>query len=161
MSVRARLPPQASALAAAPMTSAKSDHFDGARFLNPRRLSRAADVGSAANAARAADAVAETHRRSQPSGRPLLDGAAAAVTFIGHSTFLIQTAAGNILTDPMYSERAGPLNRHRAAAGSRSRRCASTTCRRFRRCSLSHNHYDHCDLRDAPQASRGDSIRSW
>ena len=40
---------------------------------------------------------------SVPQGR-------AAITFIGHSTFLIQTAAGNILTDPMYSERAGPLN---------------------------------------------------
>src|SRR6266850_5985391 len=39
-----------------------------------------------------------------------LDDAAAVITFIGHSTFLIQTAAGNILTDPMYSERAGPLN---------------------------------------------------
>ena len=41
---------------------------------------------------------------------PALDGAAAAVTFIGHATFLIQTAAGNVLTDPIYSRRAGPLN---------------------------------------------------
>ena len=39
-----------------------------------------------------------------------LDGSTAVVTFIGHSTFLIQTAAGNVITDPMYSERAGPLN---------------------------------------------------
>ena len=45
-----------------------------------------------------------------PQRPPALDGAAAVVTFIGHSTFLIQTAAGNILTDPMYSQRAGPLN---------------------------------------------------
>ena len=36
--------------------------------------------------------------------------AAAVVTFIGHATFLIQTEAGNILTDPMFSERAGPWN---------------------------------------------------
>jgi hypothetical protein len=35
-----------------------------------------------------------------PRRPPGLDGAAAVVTFIGHATFLIQTAAGNILTDP-------------------------------------------------------------
>ena len=45
-----------------------------------------------------------------PQPPPAIDGATAVVTFIGHSTFLIQTAAGNILTDPMYSERAGPMN---------------------------------------------------
>ena len=33
---------------------------------------------------------------------PSLDAAAAAITFIGHATFLIQTPAGNLLTDPMY-----------------------------------------------------------
>src|SRR5262245_36578753 len=30
------------------------------------------------------------------------------VTFIGHSTFLIQTQSGNILTDPIFSARTGP-----------------------------------------------------
>ena len=49
-------------------------------------------------------------RIDEPSQLPApLDGADAVVTFIGHATFLIQTAAGNILTDPMYSQRAGPL----------------------------------------------------
>ena len=38
-----------------------------------------------------------------PRQPPPLDGAAAAITFIGHATFLIQTQAGNLLTDPMYS----------------------------------------------------------
>ena len=50
-------------------------------------------------------------RVDEPLQRPPgLDGAAAVITFIGHATFLIQTATGNILTDPVYSERAGPLN---------------------------------------------------
>src|SRR3954471_6399464 len=31
------------------------------------------------------------------------------LTFIGHSTFLIQSAKGNVLTDPMFSKRASPL----------------------------------------------------
>ncbi|HTD65652.1 MAG TPA: MBL fold metallo-hydrolase, partial [Candidatus Limnocylindria bacterium] len=81
-----------------------------------------------------------------PHRPPTLNGAAAVITFIGHSTFLIQTAAGNILTDPMYSKRAGPLN---MVGPNRVRRPAvsfddlppiSTVL-------LSHNHYDHCDLR--------------
>jgi L-ascorbate metabolism protein UlaG (beta-lactamase superfamily) len=74
-----------------------------------------------------------------------LAGAAAVVTFIGHATFLIQTAAGNILTDPMYSERAGPLN----IAGPRRARQPPVPLDDLPPISvvlLSHNHYDHCDL---------------
>jgi len=75
-----------------------------------------------------------------------LDGAAAVVTFIGHATFLIQTAAGHILTDPMYSQRAGPFN----ALGPRRVRQPAVRFDDLPPIStvlLSHNHYDHCDLR--------------
>jgi L-ascorbate metabolism protein UlaG (beta-lactamase superfamily) len=81
-----------------------------------------------------------------PQRPPGLDDAAAVVTFIGHSTFLIQTAAGNILTDPMYSQRAGPLN----LLGPRRVRQPAVTFDDLPSISivlLSHNHYDHCDLR--------------
>jgi L-ascorbate metabolism protein UlaG (beta-lactamase superfamily) len=76
---------------------------------------------------------------------PELAGDAATITWIGHSTFLIQTPAGNLLTDPMYSRHAGPL---RVFGPRRVRQPAirfddlppiSTVL-------LSHNHYDHCDL---------------
>jgi len=76
---------------------------------------------------------------------PPLDGADAVVTFIGHSTFLIQTAAANIITDPMYSERAGPFS----VMGPRRVRPPAVTFDRLPPISiilLSHNHYDHCDL---------------
>ena len=79
-----------------------------------------------------------------PRRPPALDGAAAAVTFIGHSTFLIQTAAGNILTDPMYSRRAGPLN----VFGPQRVRLPAVPFDDLPTIStvlLSHNHYDHCD----------------
>jgi L-ascorbate metabolism protein UlaG (beta-lactamase superfamily) len=86
-------------------------------------------------------------RVDEPARRlPALDGAAAAVTFIGHATFLIQTQAGNLLTDPMYSERAGPLNRF----GPRRVRQPAIPFDDLPPIStvlLSHNHYDHCDLR--------------
>jgi L-ascorbate metabolism protein UlaG (beta-lactamase superfamily) len=58
---------------------------------------------------------------------------------------LIQTAAGNILTDPMYSQRAGPLN----LVGPRRVRQPAVRFDDLTAISvvlLSHNHYDHCDL---------------
>jgi L-ascorbate metabolism protein UlaG (beta-lactamase superfamily) len=86
-------------------------------------------------------------RVDEPPRRPPgLDGAAAVVTFVGHATFLIQTAAGNVLTDPMYSQRAGPLN----VLGPRRVRQPAVKFDDLPSISvvlLSHNHYDHCDLR--------------
>ena len=84
-------------------------------------------------------------RIDQPPRLPApLDGASAALTFIGHATFLIQTAAGNILTDPMYSQRAGPI-----LVGPRRVRQPAVRFDDLPVISvvlLSHNHYDHCDL---------------
>jgi len=74
-----------------------------------------------------------------------LDGAAAMITFVGHSTFLIQTAAGNVVTDPIYSQRAGPLN----LVGPRRTRQPAVRFDDLPPIAvvlLSHNHYDHCDL---------------
>jgi L-ascorbate metabolism protein UlaG (beta-lactamase superfamily) len=79
-----------------------------------------------------------------PRRPPPLDGAVAVVTFIGHATFLIQTATGNILTDPMYSDRAGPFG----LLGPRRVRQPAVRFDDLPPIStvlLSHNHYDHCD----------------
>jgi L-ascorbate metabolism protein UlaG (beta-lactamase superfamily) len=89
--------------------------------------------------------VAQPDRR-RPQPIPHRNNAAAAVTFVGHATFLIQTAAGNILTDPVFSDRAGPWGivgprRVRRPAISLDALPAVSTIL------LSHNHYDHCDLR--------------
>jgi L-ascorbate metabolism protein UlaG (beta-lactamase superfamily) len=67
------------------------------------------------------------------------------VTFIGHATFLIQTGAGNVLTDPVYAERASPL---RFAGPRRVRQpgVAEGDLPAISVVVLSHNHYDHCDL---------------
>jgi L-ascorbate metabolism protein UlaG (beta-lactamase superfamily) len=86
-------------------------------------------------------------RIDEPPRRPPgLDGALAVITFIGHATFLVQTATGNILTDPMYSKRAGPLN----LLGPRRVRPPAVRFEDLPPIStvlLSHNHYDHCDRR--------------
>jgi L-ascorbate metabolism protein UlaG (beta-lactamase superfamily) len=126
------------------MTLQKSDHFDGRRFVNP--------TGSAGQPFSAIPRLLLEPRtpwparvEQTPRRPPAVDGAAAVVTFIGHATFLIQTVAGNILTDPMYSQRAGPLN----VLGPRRVRQPAVPFDDLPPISivlLSHNHYDHCDL---------------
>jgi L-ascorbate metabolism protein UlaG (beta-lactamase superfamily) len=127
------------------MTREKSDHFDGNRFVNPNGAA-GQPISAVSRMLLERRARWPEHVDQAPRRPPGLDGAAAAVTFIGHSTFLIQTAAGNILTDPMYSRRAGPFN----LVGPRRVRQPAV---RFddlppiAMVLLSHNHYDHCDLR--------------
>jgi L-ascorbate metabolism protein UlaG (beta-lactamase superfamily) len=125
-------------------TLEKSDHFDGRRFVNP--TGPAAQPLSAVPRMLRAPRTPWPLRVDEPARQPPpLDGAAAAITFIGHATFLIQTRAGNLLTDPMYSLRAGPLNRF----GPRRVRQPAVRFGDLPPIStvlLSHNHYDHCDL---------------
>src|SRR5688500_18456940 len=122
----------------------KSDHFDGGRFCNPS--------GTVPQSFAAVPRMLLERRTPWPARideplqrPPAVDGAIAVVTFIGHATFLIQTAAGNILTDPIYSQRAGPLN----VLGPRRVRQPAVPFDNLPPISmvlLSHNHYDHCDL---------------
>lgn len=74
-----------------------------------------------------------------------VQGETISVTFINHATVLIQVAGVNILTDPIYSERASPLQ---WAGPKRVRRPGV----RFEDLPpidvilISHNHYDHLDI---------------
>jgi L-ascorbate metabolism protein UlaG (beta-lactamase superfamily) len=122
------------------------DHFDGRRFFNP--------AGAAPQSFSAVPRMLLERRTPWPEridtpSQPLPalgPDETPKITFIGHSTFLIQTAAGNILTDPMYSQRAGPLN---VAGPKRIRQpaIALDDLPPIAIVLLSHNHYDHCDLR--------------
>ena len=67
---------------------------------------------------------------------------AVAVTFIGHSTFLIRTASTVILTDPVFTAHAGPFGR----MGPRRVRppaIAPSALPPVDLVLVSHNHYDH------------------
>jgi len=86
-----------------------------------------------------------THIETQPAALPPLDDASAVVTFIGHSTFLIQTSAGNILTDPVYSLHAGPFGRF-GPKRVRAPAIPFSALPPIATVLISHNHYDHCDL---------------
>jgi L-ascorbate metabolism protein UlaG (beta-lactamase superfamily) len=82
---------------------------------------------------------------AQPAPPPPRSSDALLVTFVNHSTFLLQLNGINILTDPMWSERASPVN----WAGPRRFRAPGI---RFEDLPpidiviLSHDHYDHMDM---------------
>ncbi len=70
------------------------------------------------------------------------------VTWIGHSTFLIQVAGLNLLTDPMFSDRASPLS----FAGPKRLAPPGVSLEQLppiHAALISHNHYDHLDLHTA------------
>jgi L-ascorbate metabolism protein UlaG (beta-lactamase superfamily) len=74
-----------------------------------------------------------------------LPAAALRVTLVGHATLLIQTGGLNILTDPVWSERASPFR----FAGPRRVNppgIAFASLPPVDLVLLTHNHYDHLDL---------------
>ena len=131
-----------------------SDHFDGERFFNPDGDDTA---GAPSGGSRAEflwsrltgagqpewpERVAVTP--SPPAERPPLKAGEMRVTWVGHATALIETPGLNILTDPVWSDVAGPfgLGPGRVAApGVRFENLPPIDL-----VVVSHNHYDHMDL---------------
>ena len=86
-----------------------------------------------------------------------MEGPELRTTLVNHSTVLLQQRGCNILTDPIWSERASPLS----WIGPRRRRSPGVSWENLPSIDavlISHNHYDHLDLPTLRQlASRGDS----
>ena len=83
----------------------------------------------------------------QPDGAlpARVPGGALALTFVNHSTFLLQTRTVTILTDPVWSDRASPVQ----FAGPRRVHAPGVAFDDVPRVDVvlvSHNHYDHMDL---------------
>lgn len=122
-----------------------SDHYDGIRFFNPGQQPDKTFLDvlrwqAAGGRAPWPESVSVT--QAAPAGR----SRRLQITMIGHSTTLIQFRNVNILTDPVWSERASPLPfagpRRVTAPGIAFDRLPLIDC-----VLLSHNHYDHLDLR--------------
>lgn len=122
-----------------------SDHFDGRHFNNGDGVEAGQSFGKVPKMLLERRTPWPKHVPVEPKKPAPRGDAAAAITFIGHSTFLIQTAAGNVITDPVYSRHAGPFGR----LGPRRVREPAVRFDDLPPIStvlLSHCHYDHCDL---------------
>ncbi|HEY0625179.1 MAG TPA: MBL fold metallo-hydrolase [Allosphingosinicella sp.] len=126
-----------------------SDHFDGERFFNPGfGHYGGGNPRSFVNRVLTADGRAEWPsevpvRQTVPPRR--VNGSEMRVTWIGHATVLVQTGGLNILTDPIWSERASPFS----FAGPKRVRAPGVKFEDLPKIDLvviSHNHYDHMDL---------------
>ncbi len=125
-----------------------SGHYDGERFFNPAAEPPASNrgrsfIGRWLTGDRAEWPGHVPVRQTVPPRR--VEGEEMRVTWIGHATVLIQTQGLNILTDPIWSERASPFR----FAGPKRARAPGVRFQDLPPIDLvlvSHNHYDHMDL---------------
>jgi L-ascorbate metabolism protein UlaG (beta-lactamase superfamily) len=125
-----------------------SDHFDGQRFFNPGtheppRLDAGRMLGRWLSAERPAWPDSVPVQPSVPART--VAGDEMRVTWVGHSTVLVQVAGLNILTDPIWSERASPFS----FMGPKRVREPGVRFDDLPHIDLvlvSHNHWDHLDL---------------
>lgn len=145
-------------------------HFDGRHYFNPE-----------AQQARGFSDVLRWQRTRRPEASPdwvddvvpsVPPAQSAAgrlqVTLINHATMLLQSPGWNILTDPIWSERASPVSwlgpRRRRLPGVRQ-----TALPHIEVVLISHNHYDHLDWptvrwlarRDRPQWVVPKGVGRW
>ena len=128
-------------------TGPVSDHFDGKRFVNQRKDSSARLPHMVRRAFTARLNLKHTYGHHGPATPPPLGAGHGdlRVTYINHATVLIQMDGHNILTDPVWSTRIGPVS----WAGPRRVRPPGL---RFDDLPpidtvlISHNHYDHMDV---------------
>jgi L-ascorbate metabolism protein UlaG (beta-lactamase superfamily) len=122
-----------------------SDHFDGLRFFNPGHAGT--DRGLRDLLRWRLKERAAVWPRSVLARQAIPDATAAGprATVIGHASVLIQAGGLNVLTDPVWSERASPLPfigpRRVWAPG-----VAFEALPPIDAVLLSHNHYDHMDV---------------
>jgi L-ascorbate metabolism protein UlaG (beta-lactamase superfamily) len=127
----------------------KSDHFDGERFFDPhgappkqlREVLRW-QFGGERMRAKWPDWVENTFSDTPP---PRVEGGKVRLCFIGHASWLIQTAGVNILVDPVWSMRVSPVRwagpkRHNDPG------VAFAALPRIDTVLVSHGHYDHLDI---------------
>ncbi|MDB6067437.1 MAG: hypothetical protein JWR26_3645 [Pedosphaera sp.] len=125
----------------------ESDHFNGRRFVNPRISGDKSlrDLLRWAISGQRKKWPVWVENKRHPGWSAPLQSDQAAVTFINHSSFLVQFCGFSLLTDPIFSKRASPVS----WAGPKRVRppgIALAELPAIHLVLLSHNHYDHMDL---------------
>src|SRR3954470_19519686 len=123
-----------------------TDHFDGQRFHNRERGWQSEGSFLKWQVSRQPGEWPEHSKETfGPAPPERVGNGRLRVTFINHSTTLIQMDGVNILTDPVWSERVSPVS----FAGPRRHRAPGIRFEDRPPIDLvlvSHNHYDHLDV---------------
>ncbi len=125
-----------------------SDHFDGQRFFDPdgsppKTLGQVLrwQLGRRRERAVWPEWAPSPHADTPP---PRVEGSAVRLSFVGHVSWLIQTAGLNILVDPVWSDRVSPFS----FAGPKRRNDPGIALEALPKIDVvlvSHGHYDHLD----------------
>lgn len=125
---------------------AKSAHFDGQEFYNTPRLTLPGlrKMLRWQLSGKSIPWPADGVEKAQAKPDALAPKGMIRATFVNHATVLLQVGELNVLTDPVWSERVGPLSwlgpkRHRSPG------IAFEDLPRIDAVLISHSHYDHCD----------------
>lgn len=124
-----------------------SDHFDGERFFNPGEPFDKSwfDLWRYWREQAPGEWTRDLSRMPGPPPPARIDQGALRASYIGHATVLIQVDGLNILTDPIWSERASPVG----FAGPQRYTppgIAFEDLPNIHVVLISHDHYDHLDL---------------
>jgi len=126
-----------------------SDHFDGERFFNPLRSPPRGrrDLLRWRLERRASRAQWPAWAPSPYVDRPppRVEGRALRVSYVGHASFLLQTAGLNMLLDPVWSRRASPF-RWIGPKRVNDPGIAFADLPAIDAVLVSHGHYDHLDV---------------
>lgn len=123
-----------------------SDHFDGKKFNNPGNI-QANGLGAVLKWMRNRQRGEWTEDKNPSYGKRPVEWEKdnIRVTFVNHSTFLIQVDGLNILTDPVWGQRVSPFT----WVGPKRMRQPGIKMEdlpRIHAVLISHNHYDHLDI---------------
>lgn len=125
-----------------------TDHFDGSVFTNPDGVRTDKGVFDIIKwmLARKPGAWEASSLEDFPYGeKPIERSDSLRITYVNHSTFLIQVDSMNILTDPIWGDRTSPLS----FAGPKRMRPPGIDFDDLPPIDfvvISHNHYDHLDI---------------
>jgi L-ascorbate metabolism protein UlaG (beta-lactamase superfamily) len=128
-----------------------SDHFDGERFFDPHgvppRSRRELNRWLVDRYWRGTRANWPVWAPSPYADRPppRVDGAGCRISYVGHASFLLQTAGLNILLDPIWSPRASPF-RHVGSKRVNDPGIAFADLPPIDLVLVTHAHYDHLDV---------------
>jgi L-ascorbate metabolism protein UlaG (beta-lactamase superfamily) len=132
---------------APPYEGPKTDHFDGTEFQNLTSVKPKGFLDILRWRLTKEEGPWPEWVNAEPGPKPprRIDEGELHITFVNHSTFLIQIDGINILTDPIWSERASPVS----WAGPKRVRPPGIRYQDLPPIDvvlISHNHYDHLDL---------------